>query len=181
LNDQLSTGIDVWSWGCLLFYLVTGNDLFYVDHLDGDRFDETTNDQHLIRITETIQPLPNHLFNKWSRRALYYGPDGERLNNDTGTSDIDALSVGSLDTEEGENEMDQQGRPYESDSDSKSQAPLAHFFQFDTLEERFRVAKPADIDEEEEKEILSLMRMALQLDAKMRPSATQLLQHKWFY
>jgi hypothetical protein len=41
--------------------------------MDGDRFDETYNDDHLIQITKTIQPLPKALFNNWPTASMYYG------------------------------------------------------------------------------------------------------------
>jgi hypothetical protein len=67
----------------------------------------------------------------------------------------------------------------ETDADSRGEPSLASLRHFDSLEQRFRDVKPADIDEREEGEILSLIRLALQRDVATRASATQLLQQAW--
>ena len=191
LKDKLETGLDVWSFGCLIFELVTNLTLFHVESLDGDQFDETTNDEHLIQITEIIQPLPEALLKKWSRASSYYGPTGERIDGpgilvDPAQESIDmdfGAGLDEMDQEDGsdhETDSDRQSQASLADSDLRSQPSLASTRRFVTLEKRFRAVKPADIDEEEEKEIVSLMRLALQPDAAIRASAAQLLQHAWF-
>jgi hypothetical protein len=67
----------------------------------------------------------------------------------------------------------------ETDADSRREPSLASLRHFDSLEQRFRDVKPADIDEREEGEILSLIRLVLQPDVATRASATQLLQQAW--
>lgn len=176
LKDELSTALDIWSFGCLVFELVTDHTLFNVGSLDGDRHDETENDQHLIQITEIIQPLPEVLFNKWARRTTYYGPSGERIDSQDDLTEESPDIGGSLD-----NEIDERKGSYHGiDTDTQSEASLASTRRFDPLEKVFKSVKPADIDEEEEKQIVSLIRLALQPDITMRASAAQLLQHVWF-
>ncbi len=58
--------------------------------------------------------------------------------------------------------------------------PLASRRLYCSLERRFKAEKPADIDERKEKEIMQLMRMALQPDAEERASTSQFLDHAWF-
>jgi serine/threonine protein kinase len=182
LGDQLATGLDMWSFGCLIFELITNHSLFQVESLDGDRFDETTNDEHLIQITETIQPLPEVLFKKWPRASMYYGPTGERLSihNNVHSSDVGSNEE-RPDTEGDLTEMEE-GHWFddETDTESQGQVSLASSRHFDSLEKRFRDVKPADIDEREEEEILRLIRLALQPDVATRASAAQLLQQAWF-
>lgn len=113
---------------------------------------------------------------------MYYGPDGERLathNNmhgsDTGSGEERVDIEGDLTEMEEGDELDSG-----SDTESEGQVSLASLRHFDSLEQRFRDVKPADIDEREEEEIVRLIRLALQPDAATRASAAQLLQQAWF-
>lgn len=131
---------------------------------------------------DTIQPLPEVLFNKWHRAHMYYGPEGERLDTHNGGNSSHAGSTGErLDINGGPNEMGKEDRSdLESDNESQGQVSLASLRDLDSLEKRIRDVKPADIDETEEEEIVQLIRMALQPDAAARASADQLLQQRWF-
>lgn len=181
LGDQLATAVDMWSFGCLIFELITNHTLFRVESLDGDRFDETTNDEHLIQITETIQFLPEILFNKWRRASMYYGPDGERIGTHDSVHGSDTGSNGErLDTDGDLTEMEGNSVDDQTDTESQGEVSLASSQNFDSLEKRFRDVKPADIDEREEEQIVRLIRMALQPDATKRASAAELLQQAWF-
>lgn len=183
LNGQLGRGLDIWSFGCLLFELITGHQLFQVWGLEGNRYDETTNDEHLIQVTEMLQPLPETLSSKWPRASSYYGPNGERLDAQDDMCDPD----GESNTERLDSDDDLPGvragdwADDGTDTDSSTdQVPLASSRRYDSLEARFRAVKPADIDEKEEMEIVQLIRLALQPDAVKRASAAQLLQQAWF-
>jgi len=182
LGYRFTAGLDIWSLGCLIFELITGHPLFNVESLEGNQFDEQTNDEHLIQITETIQPLPEVLFNKWHRAHVYYGPDGERLDTCNGGNSSHAGSTKErLNTNGSPNEMGEENQfDHESDNESQGQGSLASLRDYDSLEKRFRDVKPADIDEREEEEIVQLIRMALQPNAAARASADQLLQQRWF-
>jgi serine/threonine protein kinase len=228
LKGQLTRALDIWSFGCLVFEIITGHQLFHAEALDGDRFDETTNDEHLIQITETIQPLPEALFKEWRRVDSYYGPDGGLIgthsHDDSRDSDggldrgsteglglslaegfgkslagdsSQASSRGSGRDSPGGSGRDLSGgglgkgstgerRDIQTDwsdddvDDSSEEAPLAFPQRCETLEKRFRAVKPDDINEQEEGEIVQLMRMVLQPDATKRASAADLLQQSWF-
>ncbi|KAH8912483.1 kinase-like protein [Coniochaeta sp. PMI_546] len=185
LGERLTTGIDIWSFGCLIFELLTGAPLFQVENLDGDRLDETENDGHLVQIIETIQPLTQTLFDKWPRASVYYGQnrEGPLLYEDSdvsgkaGSCEDEGEQSGRETDEEDANSPDQG-----LDSESEEQVPLAYLrhIQLMSLEERFRDRRPADIDDREEEEIVSLMRLALQPDVTRRASAAHLLQQPWF-
>jgi non-specific serine/threonine protein kinase len=184
LGERLTTGVDVWSFGCLIFQLLTGGPLFQVESLDGDRFDEEANDGHLVQITETIEPLTQSLFDKWPRASAYYGRnrEGPLIYQDSDVSD----TAGSED--EGErsgrkvDEDDADLSDQRADSESEEQVPLAYLrhIRLESLEKKFRGRKPADIDEREEEDIVYLIRLALQPDVARRASATHLLQQSWF-
>lgn len=176
LGRQAGRAIDIWSFGFLVFESVTAAPLFLVQDLDGNRFDEETNDEHLIQITDMIQPLPETLLSKWSRRASYYGPNGERL--EIRDDDVEEASGGA--NNDGSSLAD---RDWDGDGDSSAEdssgeeVPLATTGHVDTLEERFRAKKPGDVGDEEAALIVNLMRQALQPDAAKRASAAELLQH----
>lgn len=186
LGERLTTAVDIWSFGCLVFELLTGAPLFQVEGLDSDRFDETENDGHMVQITETIQPLTQSLFDKWSRAASYYGKnregpliyEGADLSDTATGSAAECESAGKEVDEEDIDLSDQGG----GDSGSEGQVSLAYLrhIRLKSLEEKFTDKKPADIDEREEEDIISLMRLALQPDVASRASATQLLQQPWF-
>jgi hypothetical protein len=144
--------------------------------MEGDRFDETYNDEHLIQITETIQLLLEALLNKWARASMYYGPIGERLETHRVHGSYSDFNGEGLDTEVDLGEMEEDWRDHDADTNSQREPSLASLRHFDSLEQRFRDAKAADIDEREEGEILNLIRLALQPDVARRASATQLLQ-----
>ncbi len=68
------------------------------------------------------------------------------------------------------------------DTDSETEdIPLASPRLCASLEQQFKAKKPADIDAKEEELIVRLMRMALQPDAELRASASQLLDEAWFH
>ena len=164
LGRPFDTGIDIWCIGCLIFELLTDQKLFTVDHLGGDDWDECINDEHLIQLTEILQPLPDSLRAEWIRASQYYGPDGERLDagSDDDMEDFDSSLEGEADVEE------------------DAPVPLATPPRFDSLETRFREAKPPDIDAREETETVLFLRRILQHDPSQRPSAADLLKDPWF-
>lgn len=62
---------------------------------------------------------------------------------------------------------------------SKTSGPEAAV-TFEPLEKYFARNKPPNMDTEEEKVILLLLRSIFQYDPAARPSATELLSHPWF-
>ncbi|KAL2021757.1 hypothetical protein VTK56DRAFT_6700 [Thermocarpiscus australiensis] len=188
----LGNGIDIWSCGCLVFELLTGQPLFVrLEALDGNEFDEETNDEHLLQLTEVLGPLPEEFVSRWRRRDKYYGPDGRRL---------DVTEHGSRDDEGGsgsdKDETDQEdgvmedlasegngGSPPDSPASTSSQSSslwLAPPGTFDPLERQLQDHKPDDMDESEAEEVSRLLRWILQYDASKRPSAEEILRQPWF-
>ncbi|CAM1507169.1 Fc.00g068100.m01.CDS01 [Cosmosporella sp. VM-42] len=159
-----SRALDIWCFGCVLYELLTGEQLFYVEPLDEDEYDEETNDEHLIQIHETLDPLPQSLFKLWRRGSDYFDADGKRLNppKDGGAALEKQDSVGSsMSGSDGEEPEDGPG----------------HFL---SLETRFGKNKTEGIDEAEEKELLHLIHWILEADSSKRPTAVNILEHPWF-
>lgn len=73
-DSPLDQSVDIWSFGCLVYELLTGYALFLVmpgEHDDG----------HILRIIDQLGPLPERLFSKWGRSHKYYRPNGEHFNS----------------------------------------------------------------------------------------------------
>lgn len=79
LGGTIDSSIDIWSFGCLIFEMLTGAPLFSVMVLfEGDRM--TTDDEHLLQMNDILEPLPDiWLQEKWPRANAYFGPGRERL------------------------------------------------------------------------------------------------------
>jgi serine/threonine protein kinase len=161
--------LDIWSFGCYLFEVFTGNPLFSLppfnlvriddDHSqqmngdngliqenDDDRFHKMNNDDHLLQMSSTIGQLPSAMFEKWPSRMRYFDADSKLIRTDVGNSDI----------------------------------PLGVINVGDTLEQRFRNSMPSEMTAEEGDDIVQVLRSALQYDPTKRLSATELLSLKWF-
>lgn len=92
LSGQLGKGIDIWSFGCLIFEMLLGRPLFVqLQALGGRDYDETTNDEHLIQLSEVLGLLSPSLFARWRRGSQYFGPDGERIDIDNGLDEYDSV------------------------------------------------------------------------------------------
>ncbi|KAG5815098.1 hypothetical protein H9Q74_009136 [Fusarium xylarioides] len=166
LNERLGKAIDVWAFGCLIFEMITGRPLFVaIQSLEGEDYDETSNDEHLIQLWEVIGPLPKSLLKKWRRADQYFDANGNRL--EVKPQDEDYVS-GDEDMESGD------GTDEESDG-----PPLAYLGRFLSLEDQFMAERPGDIDEAEAKEILELLRWIFQYDPAHRPSTGDLINHPW--
>jgi non-specific serine/threonine protein kinase len=157
LHDTISPAIDIWSFGCIMFGLLTNNVLFELFAFTGQR--NTIDDDHLLQLSEISGPLPEDMLAKWSRRSLYFGPGGNRLN--TSPFDFDDSPIG-------------QAMRTRSKARLDPPAPLP------SLEDKFHECRPSDIDATEAKEIASLLRDILCIDPLQRPSAAQLLRRSWF-
>lgn len=78
LTGKVDKTLDVWSFGCLVFELVTGQPLFCVtgpDHAD---------DGHLLTLTERIGPLPDGLYQHRKTTGLYFTPERKLFNCELG-------------------------------------------------------------------------------------------------
>ncbi|KAH7309688.1 serine protein kinase [Stachybotrys elegans] len=78
LTGSVNPALDIWSFGCLIFELITGRPLFCA--FDPDNED----DDHIISLISAIGPLPDSLFKHWGNCSLYYTPDGKLFNCELG-------------------------------------------------------------------------------------------------
>ncbi|KAI0864830.1 serine/threonine-protein kinase SRPK3 [Xylaria cubensis] len=160
LHGQGSPASDIWSFGCLMYALLTDIPLFQV--FDFGRQADVIDDEHLIELSEVIGPLPDHMRAQWSRYSAYFGPGGERLN--ARPEDFD------------ESEMGQKLRAIAQKHPEDHEPPKAS----PPLQDEFFRWKPNDIDKGEAKEIVALLKEILRYDPQTRPSAATLLTHPWF-
>ncbi|KAH0848644.1 Serine/threonine-protein kinase SRPK [Fonsecaea pedrosoi] len=79
LGGKIGSSIDIWSFGCLIFELLTGVSLFsVVVYFEDDR--ESTDDEHILQMNDILEPLPDVWLQKtWTRAGKYFGPGRERL------------------------------------------------------------------------------------------------------
>ncbi|KAF9769289.1 hypothetical protein IL306_013298 [Fusarium sp. DS 682] len=167
LGGNLDKGIDIWAFGCLIFEMLIGRPLFVaIQSLEGEDYDETSNDEHLIQLWEVIGPLPKPLLEKWHRADQYFDSSGQRLENKS--SEDDYLS--------GDEDMDSDDGMDEEENDVP---PLACLGKFLSLEDQIKDEKPSDIDEAEADEITNLLRWIFQYDPAHRPSTSDLINHPW--
>lgn len=183
LTDTIGTGVDIWSFGCLLFELLTGSTLFMVSQMFAGG--ETLDDVHVIQLTEVIGPLPEQVFRAWRRGPCYFDACFRRTYNPEGRESPDSGSSSdseTTETEDGLSDPDDGGSISSEDDtvDSSSEDEFARVRMSEPLEEHFRRNKSDDIDEVEERQILQMLRWILQHDPAKRPSAGEILQHEWF-
>jgi non-specific serine/threonine protein kinase len=80
LRQPFGYKIDLWSFGCLIFELLTGLPLFCVLCLGSDQEDiDSADDALLCLMNDRIGPLPNAIKEAWTRYSKNYGPNGELL------------------------------------------------------------------------------------------------------
>ncbi|KAL6228627.1 hypothetical protein BDW75DRAFT_226578 [Aspergillus navahoensis] len=74
LTETIGSTVDVWSFGCLVFELITGQPLFCIP---GSNYE---NDKHLLSLTALLGPLPDELFKHWKTSSLYFTPERKLFN-----------------------------------------------------------------------------------------------------
>jgi serine/threonine protein kinase len=87
LGCDLDHRIDIWSFGCLVFEILTGSQLFGVYPLPFMK-DAQIDDQHLIDIVGALGKMPSELVSHWSRGSGYFDSDMELVRSDAGEDDI---------------------------------------------------------------------------------------------
>ncbi|KAF5009194.1 hypothetical protein FDECE_4559 [Fusarium decemcellulare] len=184
LGEDLGKGIDIWSFGCLVFEMIVGRSLFVgVQPLEGKSYDEISNDEHLIQLWEVIGPLPKPLLSKWRRADQYFSPNGERLEVDSheegyGSEDGSIGEARDRNLELGPDLEIDEGPP--SSSGSSDSLALASPGNFLSLDDQFNEEKPSYIDEVEGTNILHLLRWIFHYDPANRPSTKEIINHAWF-
>lgn len=73
LSASLGPGTDIWSFGYLAFFIITGKYLFQPGQLVGSK--EAVRDMNLIQFSEVIGPLPELMFKVWERGETYFAQD----------------------------------------------------------------------------------------------------------
>ncbi|KGO78238.1 hypothetical protein PITC_036060 [Penicillium italicum] len=74
LNGAVNNTIDIWSFGCLIFELITGQPLFCIP------CSEMEDDDHLLSLTAQLGTLPDELFKHWTTSSLYFTPERQLFN-----------------------------------------------------------------------------------------------------
>ncbi|EFY94306.1 serine protein kinase [Metarhizium robertsii ARSEF 23] len=139
LTGAINKTLDIWSFGCLIFELITGQPLFCVP---GSKFED---DNHLLSLTARLGARPDELFTHWKTSTLYF--TGRELFN---------CQLGGV---------------------AKGGEPL--MLEQTSMEDWFDQACP-DLDEEEGRQVKSLIRRILQYDPANRPSPVEILSDPWF-
>ncbi|GKZ30316.1 hypothetical protein AbraIFM66950_008653 [Aspergillus brasiliensis] len=74
LTGAVNNTLDVWSFGCLVFELITGEPLFCVP---ADKYED---DDHILSFIDRLGPLPDDLFRHWQTSSLYFTPEKKLFN-----------------------------------------------------------------------------------------------------
>ncbi|KAI1423488.1 serine protein kinase [Xylaria sp. FL1777] len=77
LTGAFNRTFDIWSFGCILFELITGRPLFCTPWSESqvDRDDDL-----LLDMTLYLGPLPEELYKHWKTSSLYFTPERELWN-----------------------------------------------------------------------------------------------------
>ncbi|KAK2012066.1 serine protein kinase [Colletotrichum eremochloae] len=74
LNKVVDQTLDVWSFGCLVFELITGQPLFCVP------WSEDRDDDHLLQLIFRLGDLPEEIFQQWKTSSFYFTPERKLYN-----------------------------------------------------------------------------------------------------
>ncbi|KAF9774689.1 hypothetical protein IL306_007281 [Fusarium sp. DS 682] len=87
LKEEFGKAQDIWSFGCLLFELITARRLFPC--WGGGENKTEVDDDHLMDLQLKLGPLPDELYSLWKTSSLYYTKDREMWNCYPGGVDDD--------------------------------------------------------------------------------------------
>ncbi|KAF4439326.1 hypothetical protein F53441_12605 [Fusarium austroafricanum] len=82
LKGEVHKTQDIWSFGCILFELITGRPIFYLEGPFRDEFNP--DDEHLFEVIDSLGPLPDELYSHWKTASLYYTKDRKLYNRRLG-------------------------------------------------------------------------------------------------
>ncbi|KAI2707809.1 hypothetical protein CBS147354_9433 [Penicillium roqueforti] len=74
LTGAVDNTVDIWSFGCLVFELITGQPLFCI------LSSEMEDDDHLLSLTAQLGALPDELYKHWTTLSLYFTPERKLFN-----------------------------------------------------------------------------------------------------
>ncbi|QPG98523.1 hypothetical protein C2857_007695 [Epichloe festucae Fl1] len=74
LTGDVGKSLDVWSFGCLVFELMTGQPLFCIPASGYE------DDDHLLSLNARLGALPDGLFSHWETSSLYFTPERRLFN-----------------------------------------------------------------------------------------------------
>ncbi|KAJ5496609.1 hypothetical protein N7463_008596 [Penicillium fimorum] len=74
LTGAVNNTLDVWSFGCVLFELITGQPLFCIP------WSEMEDDDHILSLTAQLGALPDELFKHWTTSSLYFMSERKLFN-----------------------------------------------------------------------------------------------------
>ncbi|KAM0345813.1 hypothetical protein ACHAPU_006166 [Fusarium lateritium] len=77
LSGGVDRSLDIWSFGFLVFELVTGQQLFCVPWYDSDT---DRDDDHIMAFHSRLGPLPEGLYRQWATSSHYFILDRELYN-----------------------------------------------------------------------------------------------------
>jgi len=72
IGHDFNTSCDIWSVGCLLFELLTGEVLFRPNKTPFT----SRNKYHLYKMYKLLGPIPNHMINRSKHHKLFFNRDG---------------------------------------------------------------------------------------------------------
>ena len=75
LAGKVNSSLDIWSFGCLIFELITGQPLFCIPGTGNEE------DDHLLALNAALGPLPDELFRLWENSSQYFTPERKLFNS----------------------------------------------------------------------------------------------------
>jgi non-specific serine/threonine protein kinase len=155
LTGTVNNTLDVWSFGCLVFELITGQPLFCVLGYSSPGMED---DDHLLSLTTYLGPLPDELYKHWKKSSFYFTDERELFN----------CQVQGVYEEREE---------YEEEEAEAEAEPI--IIQQTSMEELFDETNP-DLGQDEARQIKLLIRRILQYDPAKRPTPAEILRDPWF-
>lgn len=125
LSQTVNKTLDIWSFGCLTFELITGRPLFCVPWSGGNE-----DDDHLLSLHDILGPLPENIFNQWKTSSLYFTKDRKLFNCGLGGVKEGAEPL-MLETHSMEELFDQAKPELEEKEASQIKALIRRILQYD--------------------------------------------------